>query len=562
MDWDMAGKLAAFSCPAGGWTEPQVREVVGSLAANAQNALVRKPLGQSVLGAPIELLTIGAGPCRVLAWTQMHGDEPTHTTVLLNTLAYLVNQPNDPIAAAVLRGCTLGVVLVLNPDGAARRSRFNSWGIDLNRDAQRLATPEGRILRDLVQDFRPAVALNLHNQNHRTTIADARLPAAVALLVPPRDPQGTPTDSTRLAAQIAARFLAIVGPQCGGRVSRYDADHMPTAFGEWVQSQDVATVLIEAGGAPAFDFAWLERLHLSGLLGTLAALADGSVRSVDPGPYERLQRSSSTRLFDTLVTGGVLVNDRSAPFPADLGLSFPGLTAGGGPRRGGVVEDLGDIGHIGGVETLALPRGRLLLPGRIALAPELTPARARDRSLEPGLLAAGITTAIGLMDLESEAELEMLRGLAGAEPPGITVGFAARWPPARLGAAEAELRALRCGAVALWRQDQSVPTEVVLPGGLPLLDAEEARRLGTSSPSSPDDWIEQAQRATGLLKLLGLGRIGRGLRGDIVVAEASVDGFRLSHVLVGGRLALAPPESPLPTAAQPCGRWLLRTDSV
>ena len=106
---------------------------------------------ESIEGRPIYLATIGSGPRRVLLWSQMHGDEPTHTAVLLDLANYLLQSPAKPQAADILTGCTLHFIPMLNPDGAEAVMRFNAQGIDINRDARRLATPEGRALRRAVE---------------------------------------------------------------------------------------------------------------------------------------------------------------------------------------------------------------------------------------------------------------------------------------------------------------------------------------------------------------------------------------------------------------------------
>jgi len=39
-------------------------------------------VGESLEGRPINMVTVGTGPFRVLLWSQMHGDEPTATAAL------------------------------------------------------------------------------------------------------------------------------------------------------------------------------------------------------------------------------------------------------------------------------------------------------------------------------------------------------------------------------------------------------------------------------------------------------------------------------------------------
>ena len=85
----------------------------------------------------------------------MHGDEPTHTAVLLDLANYLLQRPAAPDAVDILSNCTLHFIPMLNPDGAEAVKRYNAQGIDINRDARRLSTPEGRALRKAVETIKP-----------------------------------------------------------------------------------------------------------------------------------------------------------------------------------------------------------------------------------------------------------------------------------------------------------------------------------------------------------------------------------------------------------------------
>jgi murein tripeptide amidase MpaA len=79
----------------------------------------------------------------------MHGDEPTATAALFDVFEYLRRHRDEPIVRRILSQLTLHVVPMLNPDGAERFQRRNAQSIDVNRDALRLQTPEGRALKQL-----------------------------------------------------------------------------------------------------------------------------------------------------------------------------------------------------------------------------------------------------------------------------------------------------------------------------------------------------------------------------------------------------------------------------
>ena len=82
----------------------------------------------------------------------------------------------------ILSRLTLHVVPMLNPDGAERFQRRNAQSIDINRDALRLQTPEGRALKALRDRLNPQVGFNLHNQSWRTSVGTPPKPASISLL--------------------------------------------------------------------------------------------------------------------------------------------------------------------------------------------------------------------------------------------------------------------------------------------------------------------------------------------------------------------------------------------
>ena len=107
--------------------------------------------------APINLFAPAPAAFRVLLWSQMHGDEPTATAALFDVFEYLQRHRDDPVVQRILSSLTLYAIPMLNPDGAERFQRRNAQGIDINRDALRLQTPEGQVLkavRDRVQAAR------------------------------------------------------------------------------------------------------------------------------------------------------------------------------------------------------------------------------------------------------------------------------------------------------------------------------------------------------------------------------------------------------------------------
>jgi hypothetical protein len=319
-------------------------------------------------GRPIYLATLGTGPRRVLLWSQMHGDEPTHTAVILDLFSYLLQTPAKPGAAEILSGCRLMFIPMLNPDGAEAVIRYNAQGIDINRDWRRLATPEGRALLRAAKTLKPQFGFNLHNQNARTTVGHPLRPAAVSVLAPAPDSTRKETPSWRAAKQMCACFIDSVQPYALGMISRYDDTHEPRAFGDGVQSLGVSTMLVEAGGWHEDDPEPIVRLHFHGMLNTLHAIATDKYQSADHQVYDDLPKSNSARLNDCLITKANVLDAKVAqPFVADLVIDQTdserlAVTS----NRDGKIVEIGDLPGVNARRTIA-GSNSLVIPGQFTL---------------------------------------------------------------------------------------------------------------------------------------------------------------------------------------------------
>lgn len=386
-----------------------VERTLARLAESSNGRLKVERFAESYQGRPIHLATIGTGPRRVLLWSQMHGDEPTHTAVLLDLLSYLTKYFSQSAVADILAGTTLYMLPMLCPDGAAAGTRYNAQHIDVNRDALRLETPEGRALHRAVELLRPEFGFNLHDQNARTAIGLPPKPAAVALMTPPLDAELTETAQIRKAKQLAACFAQAVWTRAADMVARYEADYMPWSFGERVQAMGVVTVLVEAGGWPGHNPSPLVEVHFDGLLATLRAIASDSFANADPSIYDRLPRANELHLYDAAILGGrVLDANCRGPVRADLGINHThGKRHSASRRPDGKVVDLGDLGTSTG-KVVTDGSGCMILPGRVAYLHDWMPGNPLDENLLDALLAGGVTTVVGRADPHCREAIELL----------------------------------------------------------------------------------------------------------------------------------------------------------
>lgn len=347
------------------------------ISADSEGLFTLEEIGRSVEGRPILRVAFGRGPFHVLLWSQMHGDEPTATPALLHMAEYIRRLRDEPAIARILDELTVHMVPMLNPDGARRFQRRNAQGIDVNRDALLLQTPEGRALKALRDRFRPGLGFNLHNQNWRMAAGKTGKPASFALLSVAFDEARTMTPGRVLTKKTCAVMRDVLETFAPGQVARYDDEFEVRAFGDNITLWGTPVVLLESGAfggtTPDED---LVRLNFVALMAALDAVASRRVHDADLGRYESLPVNQSG-LFALLVRGAAIVTGTGiAPFIGDVGIGVVRAVRGeiDGERefvRVLRVDDLGDLRVFHALETVEVA-GMYVAP-------------AWDRALKPGV---------------------------------------------------------------------------------------------------------------------------------------------------------------------------------
>ncbi len=317
--WDAWPERRFVTTPAPCLRHAELVERLSALVARHRGRLALEEVGRSVQGRAIHLVTLGSGPRKILLWSQMHGDEPSATPALLD-LAETLLAFEVPEHRAILDGLTLLMVPMLNPDGAERYGRRNAQGIDVNRDALHLSTPEGRLLKALRDRFQPELGFNLHDQNRRTTVGDTCVLSTISLLAVAGDREGTLTPGRARAKRVCSALARTLEPFVPGGIGRYDEDWNPRAFGDNVTAWGTPVVLIESGGVPpGRALTDLTRLNYVALLTTLHGLVRDDLAGETPDLYENLKRNEENLWTDVLLEGGrVWQPGAGEPYRADV----------------------------------------------------------------------------------------------------------------------------------------------------------------------------------------------------------------------------------------------------
>jgi hypothetical protein len=314
-------------------------------------------VGASLEGRSINMITTGTGPFRVLLWSQMHGDEPTATAALFDVFDYFQRHGSDPTVARILSSLTLYVVPMLNPDGAERFQRRNAQGIDINRDALSLQTPEGQVLKSVRDRFNPRVGFNLHNQSWSTSVGDPPKPASISLLSVAYDKPRSENAGRKLTKKLCAVIRDALEPFASGQIGRYDDEFEVRAFGDNLTLWGTPVVLIETGPFPSSEpDPALVRMNFVAIVSALDALATGNVDKADVKRYETLPMNES-KGFYILVKGATILSGTGIrAFTADVGISANRRVRTVDGRRQiqlqASIADLGDLRTYAGLRTI------------------------------------------------------------------------------------------------------------------------------------------------------------------------------------------------------------------
>lgn len=357
-----------------------------------------RDVGRSLEGREIFSVTFGTGPNVVLMWSQMHGDEPTATSALFDVYEYVRRHRMDPHIGRMLSTLTVHTVPMLNPDGAERFQRRNVQGLDVNRDALLLQSPEGQLLKRLRDELNPMVGFNLHNQSWNTTVGKPPKPASISLLSVAFDEARSVNEGRLLTKRLGAVVRDALDPLAPGQVGKYDDEFEVRAFGDNITKWGTPVLLIETGPWPDLNpDPALVRLNFVALVRALTALSDGSVNKADPARYDSLPQNESQGFFYLIRNVGIRPSPAIPIFTGDVGI--------GASRRVRMVEgarrlfvsmsvsDLGDLRTYAGLFEID-GTGKVLAP----LQQGATVGAMVDLSQVVGNIGTG--TAADLMLLE------------------------------------------------------------------------------------------------------------------------------------------------------------------
>jgi len=305
-------------------------------------------IGFSVNKRPVYGVQIGTGNKKVLMWSQMHGNESTTTKVLFD----LFNMFSNKESAGLLDDCTFYFIPILNPDGAHAYTRVNANNVDLNRDAQNLSQPESKILKKVFDAFNPDYCFNLHGQRTIFSAGNANASATLSFLAPAQDKECTVTSNRQKAMELIAGMNTLLQQYIPKQVGIYDDAFNINCVGDTFQSQNVPTILFEAGHfANDYNREVVRKYLFMSMVTALNLIVNKhDTLGVDYHAYFNIPENEKL-FYDIIIRKAKIINDGSESI-MDLAFQFEEGLKDGKIYFTPMLKDFGDLSKFYGHEVI------------------------------------------------------------------------------------------------------------------------------------------------------------------------------------------------------------------
>ncbi|MEP1093822.1 MAG: M14 family zinc carboxypeptidase [Cyclobacteriaceae bacterium] len=361
-----------------------------------------RQVGMSVGGKSIKMISYGIGNTSALLWSQMHGNEPTATMALMDIFNFLEAEGDgfDAIRKTIRENLTVHFVPMLNPDGADKFVRRNDQGIDINRDALRQQTPEGRTLKRVRDSLKADWGFNLHDQGRTSYVTDKS--ATISVLAPAYDFEKSVNVKRGNAMQLIALMNKALQEYIPEQVSQYSDDYEPRAFGDNIQKWGTRTILIESGGlVNDREKQEIRRLNYMAILMALHGIATNSYESFSVEDYFDIPRTN--RGFRDVIVKNIKLPESMGGYVTDIAYNFQEVE---NEERDDyylrpILVDVGDLSTSGGYQIFDID-GYMVKPGKTYSNSSLPELRSMQGSDFVQLIGEGFTDFVVKEELKVE----------------------------------------------------------------------------------------------------------------------------------------------------------------
>lgn len=282
-----------------------------------ENFSEKKRIGKSFLGNDIYVLKIGSGKTKILAWSQMHGNETTGTKAMLDVFEFLKLQESE--CEKILESISFYFIPMLNPDGSTMYSRRSASGIDLNRDFLKESSPEIKVLKSFVQEIKPDFLFNLHDQRTIFNVGETDKPTTLSFLAPSPNIERAKTEPRIKAMSVIDYMAKGLEKLIPGNIARFTDEFYPTSTGDNFMNAGFPIILFEAGHYPNdYERIKVRQFHALAILLALEKIAQNEGAEV--GDYHQIPINN--KKFLDIVLRNVLVRSNEAESLMDIGIYF------------------------------------------------------------------------------------------------------------------------------------------------------------------------------------------------------------------------------------------------
>lgn len=300
-------------------------------------------VGESIEGRDLFLISVGSGEIDVFLWSQMHGDESTATMAIMDIFNFITSNRFSAEKNNLFKKLRLHFLPMLNPDGAEVFQRRNALGIDVNRDALRLQSPEGKTLKRIRDSLDAQFGFNLHDQSKYYNALGTAKPATISFLAPAYNYEKDVNEVRGNAMKVIVGMNEVLQLFAPGQVAKYNDDFEPRAFGDNIQKWGTSAILIESGGfLEDPEKQEIRKLNFVAILSAVFSIANEDYKQKELRDYNKIPENDS-KLYDLKLTGleyELLGED----YILDVGIN---LQESGNKKRGfysrASIADLGDL---------------------------------------------------------------------------------------------------------------------------------------------------------------------------------------------------------------------------
>ena len=351
-------------------------------------------VGESAEGRDINMVSVGSGSTKIFLWSQMHGDEPTATAAIFDIFNFFLAENHfADFKNHLFEKTTIYFLPMVNPDGAELFQRRNIFEIDLNRDAVKQQTPEGKLLKEVFDSLKAEFGFNLHDQSREYSAGNSFKTAAISFLAPSPDYNKTLTPVRENSMKLIVEMYKTLSEFIPGHIAKYQDDYEPRAFGDNFTKWGTSTVLLETGGwIDDREKQFLRKINFIALLSAFKSIADETYTTKDINTYSSIP--DNEKLMIDLILRNLTVKNGGHEYKIDIGIDYEEINMNGATDfyYKAQVEDLGDLSIFHGYNEIDL-NGYRVETGR--MYPTVINSKEALEALKPiELFSNGYTNVI------------------------------------------------------------------------------------------------------------------------------------------------------------------------